>query len=61
MILTKVSHSKQDIGPKLEGKIARQLRVHKPYFEEMMDCTNSREDYYQQVRESPFPPFNVHF
>jgi predicted RNase H-like HicB family nuclease len=38
LILTKVSHSKQDIGPKLEGKIARQLRVRKPYFDGMIEC-----------------------
>jgi hypothetical protein len=60
-ILTKVSHTKKEIGPVLEGKIARQLRVHKPYFEGMMDCTRSRTDYYQQVREAPYPPFDIRF
>lgn len=59
LILTKVSHSKKDIGPKLESKIARQLRVRKPYFDGMMECTYNREDYYRQVRESPYPPFYV--
>jgi hypothetical protein len=61
IILTKVSHSREDIGPRLEGKIARQLRVRKPYFDGMIDCTNTREDYYRQVRESPFPPFDIYF
>jgi hypothetical protein len=61
IILTKVSHSKEDIGPKLEGKIARQLRVRKPYFDGMIECHNSCEDYYRQVRESPFPPFDILF
>jgi hypothetical protein len=60
-ILTKVSHSKKEIGSQLAGKIARQLRVRKIYFEGMLDCTNSREDYYRQVRGSPFPPFDVRF
>lgn len=58
-ILTKVSHSRDTINPHLEGKISRQLRVKKPYYEGMMSCKNSREDYYQQVREAPSPPFDV--
>jgi len=60
-ILTKVSHSRREIGPKLEGMIARQLRVRTPYFRGMVDCTNSRADYYRQVREAPYPPFDVLF
>ena len=57
-ILTKVSHTKKEIGPNLEGKIARQLRVRKPYFEGMMDCAYN---YYRQVRDAPFPPFEIRF
>jgi len=55
-ILTKISHSKDDIGPKIEGMIARQCRVHRQFFEGMMNCTKSQEDYYQQVRDNPFLP-----
>ena len=60
-ILTKVSHSRDTIDPQLEGKIARQLRVRKPYYQGMMSCTNSCEEYCRQVREDPFPPFDVRF
>ncbi len=61
LILTKVSHNKKEIGPKLEGKIARQLRVRGPYFRGMVDCKNNREDYYQKVQEDPYPPFDIRF
>jgi len=60
-ILTKVSHNRREIGAKLEGKIARQLRVRTPYFRGMINCTNSRSDYYRQVRDAPYPPFDVLF
>lgn len=58
-ILTKVSHNRKEIGANLEGKIARQLRVRVHYFRGMIDCTNTREDYYRQVSEAPYPPFDV--
>ena len=58
-IRTKVSHSTEDIGFALESKIAKQLRVRKPYFDGMMDCTNSSTDYQRQVRDDPFPPWNM--
>ena len=60
-ILTKVSHSRKEIGSTLEGMIARQLRVRTRYFQGMIDCTNSRNDYYRQVEEDPYPPFDVLF
>ena len=60
-IATKFSHSNQDINPALESKIARQLRVRKPYFVGMVDCTHSKQDYYRQVQQDPFPPFDVRF
>jgi hypothetical protein len=60
-IATKVSHSRKEIGRNLEGKIARQLRVRKKFFQEMVACTQSQQDYYQQVRTDPYPPFDVRF
>jgi hypothetical protein len=60
-ILTRVSHNRKDIGVKLEGKIARQLRVRTVFFRGMISCTNSQEDYYKQVRENPFPPWEIRF
>ena len=56
-IRTKVSHNRAPIGPALESAICRQLHVRHPFFHGMIDCTKSREDYYQQVRDDPFPPF----
>ena len=61
VILTKVSHTKKEISAALEGKIARQLRVRKTFFRGMVICSNSCEDYYHQVKEDPFPPWNIHF
>lgn len=60
-ILTKVSHNKKEIHSNLESKIARQLRVRTPYFKGMVSCTNSREDYYEKVREDPYPPWEHRF
>ena len=60
-IITKVSHSRKEIGPNLEGMIARQLKVRIPYFRGMIKCTNSRRDYYRQVQEDPYPPFDIPF
>jgi hypothetical protein len=60
-ILTKVSQGRRETTRGLESKIARQLRVRRTFFRGMMDCTNEREDYYQQVQEDPYPPFNIRF
>lgn len=58
LITTKVSHGMRDLSTNLEGKIARQLHVHAPFFRLMMACTRSREEYYEQVQADPYPPFN---
>lgn len=55
-IRTKISHSKKDIGPVVEAKMARQLRVRRGFFVQMMSCLRSREEYYQQVTQDPYPP-----
>jgi hypothetical protein len=60
-IRTKVSHSRDPIGPNLQGKIARQLRVTKPYFVGMVSCQNSKADYERQVVDDPHPPFDILF
>lgn len=60
-ILTKLPHSRREIGSKLESMIARQLRVRKPYYDQMMDCIYNREDYFRQVRNDPYPPFDIWF
>jgi hypothetical protein len=56
-IITKFSHTREDIGTQLWQKIAAQLRVQSSYLNRMIDCTKSREDYYKQVRSDPYPPW----
>lgn len=58
-IQTKVSHSKKLIRARLEAKIARQMRVHKPFYDEMVSCVIGRDAYYLKVVADPHPPFNV--
>ncbi len=60
-IKTKFSHGAGTLSKKLEGMIARQLRVRKAYFDGMFDCTNSSEDYRRQVEEDPDPDWSVRF
>jgi hypothetical protein len=60
-IATKVSHSGKDIGKVLEGKIARQLRVPRPFFIGMFKCDEDKEAYQKRVRENPVPPWDVRF
>ena len=61
VISTYISHGNTPIDKSLEGIIAKQLRVRTQYFRGMRDCHNSREDYYRQVRENPYPPWDVRF
>ena len=58
-IKTKLSLGTREYGKLLEGKVARQLRVRKPFYEKMMSCTASCEDYYEQVSTDPYPPWDV--
>ncbi len=61
VIVTKVSHGTSELSSSLESMIARQLRVRRPFFLEMIGCTKSADDYCKQVQEDPYPPFNVGF
>lgn len=60
-IHTHFSHGRQDIGDTLWSLIAKQLRVRKTFLNEMIDCTKSREEYYKQVAEDPYPPWSHRF
>src|ERR1700690_636386 len=60
-IRTKLPRHNEEIRNKLESRIYGQLRVRKPFFHELMDCTKSRAQYEKQVREDPYPPFSVLF
>ena len=58
-IHTKVSHTKAEIGPNLESKIARQMRVRGAFFALLLNCQRGRRDYERQVRDDPYPPFGI--
>jgi len=60
-IRTKLPNHKGDIRDKLENRIHRQLRVRKQFFHELMDCTKTREDFINQIRNDPYPPFGFLF
>ena len=55
-IRTKLSHGRKEVT--VESKIARQLRVRKAFYDGMMDCRHSRDDYVQQITMDPYPPFD---
>ena len=57
-VLTKFSHTREDIGPVLWKLIAKQLRVSAHYLSGMIDCSNSREAYYAQLRANPQPSWS---
>src|SRR2546423_13828399 len=57
-IITRFSHTREDIGDPLWRKIAMQLRVCPQYLTGMISCSHSRDDYYNQVRTDPFPPLS---
>ncbi len=59
LITTKLSHSKKEVRAKLEGKIARQLRIRGPFYELVMTCKRDGQQYRQQVSDDPHPPFSV--
>lgn len=56
-VRTKLSHSKKELTAYLQSEMAKQLRVRKAYFVEMMSCTKSREEYYESIRTNPVPPW----
>ncbi len=56
-IVTKFSHTREDIGKTLWKMIANQLHVQSSYLDGMIDCTNSQDDYYKKVRTEPNPPW----
>ena len=43
----------------LEGQMAKQVRVRAPFFRQMLACTKTKEQYYDQVAKDPFPPWDV--
>ncbi len=60
-IYTMISHGHTELSSNLEGQIAKQLRVRKPFFNEMFSCTKSSDEYQKQITESPYPTWNFRF
>ncbi len=58
-IRTKLPNHKEDIRDGLESRICKQLRVRKLFFHGLMDCSKYKSDYEKQVRDDPYPPFDV--
>ncbi len=56
-VRTKVSGNCKDLGPELEGLMARQMRVTPAYFRQMMGCTKSKDAYYELLKTDPGLPF----
>ena len=55
-VRTHVSHgNKADIGDKLLGRIARELRVKTLFLKGMVSCSNSRDDYYALLKQESQP------
>ncbi|HQY90532.1 hypothetical protein [Caldilinea sp.] len=61
IIATKISHGEKEISAKLEGMIARQLRVKRAFLIELVSCTKSSEEYRDQVTANPYPPSEIGF
>lgn len=61
VIATCFSHGRHEIDVRLWGKIARQLRVRAKYLSEMVECTKTCAQYYEQVSDDPFPPWTHRF
>lgn len=58
-IRAKVPHSKDPLRAALQGIIAKELRVRSGFYDEMMSCTKSKQDYYTQVGTDPYPPWDI--
>lgn len=50
-IFTYLSHGKKEISKNLRSKMAAQLRLSPPEFDQLIDCTKSREELTQQYED----------
>ena len=55
-IFTKVSHGMREVTDSLLPKIANQLMVPRSFLLGMVECSQSREDYFARVRTNPTGP-----
>lgn len=56
-VRTKVSHHDKQLSDTLCSKIAKELRVSRPFLLEMISCTKSCAEYEEHLRSDPTPPF----
>jgi hypothetical protein len=57
-IRTKMSHGKKtEYGAALESAVARQLHVRKEFFRALMAGKKTRDEYINEVKTNPYPPF----
>lgn len=56
-ITTRLSHNNKEIGLGLRKIMADELHVRNKYFDEMFNCTKSKEQYEELLRTNPSPPF----
>ncbi len=53
-IFTIISHNLKEYSDSLLGKMARQLKLEKSDFVELVECTLSKEMYYNILRKKGF-------
>lgn len=53
-IYTKVSHGKTEVGEPLIGKMAKQVRLSKLQFADLINCPLSKEEYMQMMKEQGY-------
>lgn len=53
-IFTKVSHGKPEVGEPLLGMMARQVRLSKDQFADLINCPLSKEEYMQMMKDQGY-------
>ncbi len=53
-IYTKVSHGKPEVGEPLLGKMAKQVRLSKKDFADLIECPLSKERYMQMMKDQGY-------
>jgi hypothetical protein len=51
-IFTEISHGEKEIGDPLLGVMARQLKISRSQFLDLIDCPLSREEYAEHLRKA---------
>ena len=51
-IRTRISHDGKDYGDSLLGEMSRQVKLKRKYFNDLIQCPMSREDYIDHLRST---------